>query len=343
MNGLSQRAPALHGLLFVALFALAALQVAQFPTVSHLGLSPLIVGILLGMVYANTLRLHLPESWVPGVLFSSKHLLRAAIILYGFRVTFQQIAAVGWVGLGVSVTMVVSTLALGVWMGTRFFKLDRDTAILTAAGSAICGAAAVVATESVLESNPAKSAVAVGTVVLFGTLSMFLYPAVYATGLLHLAPPIFGLYSGGTIHEVAQVVAATGGIAGAGEVAVIVKMVRVMLIAPVLLALGWLTLRHKTKTERAAGVRLVIPWFAVWFVVASAINSLGVLPDGLVQDLITFDNFLLTMAMTAIGMETNVRKFRQVGLGPLYLAAALFLWLVFGGYGVTRAFATMLG
>ena len=342
MNGLSQRAPALHGLLFVALFALAALQMAQFPAISRLGLSPLIVGILLGMVYANTLRRHLPESWVPGVLFSSKHLLRAAIILYGFRVTFQQIAAVGWAGLGVSVTMVVSSLALGVWMGTRLFKLDRDTAILTAAGSAICGAAAVVATESVLESNPAKSAVAVGIVVLFGTLSMFLYPAVYATGLLHLTPQIFGLYSGGTIHEVAQVVAATGGIAGAGEVAVIVKMVRVMLIAPVLLALGWLTLRHKTRTENA-GVRLVIPWFAVWFVVASAINSLGVLPNWLVQDLIGVDNFLLTMAMTAIGMETNVVKFRQVGPGPLYLAAALFLWLVFGGYGVTRVFAAMLG
>ena len=122
----------------------------------------------------------------------------------------------------------------------------------------------------------------------------------------------------------------------------IVKMVRVMLIAPVLLALGWLTLRHKTKTENA-GVRLVIPWFAVWFVVASAINSLGVLPNWLVQDLIGVDNFLLTMAMTAIGMETNVVKFRQVGPGPLYLAAALFLWLVFGGYGVTRVFAAMLG
>ena len=67
MNGLSQRAPALHGLLFVALFALAALQMAQFPAISRLGLSPLIVGILLGMVYANTLRRHLPESWVPGV------------------------------------------------------------------------------------------------------------------------------------------------------------------------------------------------------------------------------------------------------------------------------------
>lgn len=330
------RAGTLNGILFVALFALAAIFVARIPALGYLKISPLIVGIVLGMVYANTLRSNFPAEWNPGVTFAAKRILRLAIILYGFRITFQEIADVGVVGLTVAVVMLTSTFLLGVWVGTRVFGLDRDTSMLTAAGSSICGAAAVLATEPVLKSEPSKSATAVSTVVLFGTISMFLYPALYGLGILHFAPPEYGVYVGGSVHEVAQVVAAGGAIPGAPDNAVIVKMTRVMLLAPTLILLGLFVSRTAPKGEGDAGrVKVVIPWFAVGFIAAAGINSLNVLPPQLVAWIIVADTFLLTMAMTALGMETSFAKLRDVGLKPFYVALVMFVWLVVGGYAVT--------
>ena len=326
-----------NGILFVSLLALAAVFLAKIPTLSYLKISPLIVGIILGMVYANTLRSSFPESWSPGVTFSAKKLLRLAIILYGFRLTFQQIGDVGAVGLAVAIVMLTSTFLLGSWVGTKIFGLDRDTSMLTAAGSSICGAAAVLATEPVLRAEPQKSAAAVSTVVLFGTISMFLYPSLYGLGLIDLTPPEYGVYVGGSVHEVAQVVAAGGAILGAADNAVIVKMTRVMLLAPALILIGIYVSRKASRGEETAGsVKLVIPWFAVGFIVAAGLNSLHILPSPVVAWIIVLDTFLLTMAMTALGMETSLAKLKDVGLKPFYVALVMYAWLVFGGYAVTN-------
>ena len=125
----------------------------------------------------------MPDSWAAGVNFSARKLLRIAVAFFGLRVSLQEIAQVGLPGVTESVLIVVSTLVIGTWAGMKLMKLDRDTALLTAAGSAICGAAAVLAFESTLQSKPHKSAMAVGSVVLFGTLSMFLYPLAMQRGL----------------------------------------------------------------------------------------------------------------------------------------------------------------
>ena len=188
----------------------------------------------------------MPASWAAGVNFSARKLLRIAVAFFGLRVSLQEIAQVGLPGLTVSVLVVVSTLVIGTWAGMKIMKLDRDSALLTAAGSAICGAAAVLAFESTLQSKPHQSAMAVGSVVLFGTLSMFLYPIAYHAGLLNLDPAGLGLFFGGTIHEVAQVVGAASDISPqVAHIATIVKMTRVMLLVPVLLVLGgWLAARH---------------------------------------------------------------------------------------------------
>ncbi len=329
----------LNGILFVALFSIAAIQISQVSFIKNLAISPLIIGIVIGMFYANTLRNHLPEEWVPGIVFSAKQLLRLAIVFYGFRITFQQIMEVGMAGLTVSTVMLTSTLLLGAWAGMKLFKLDRDTSILTAAGSSICGAAAVLATEPVLKAEPYKSAIAVGTVVLFGTISMFLYPMMYKAGILHMDPETYGIYVGGTVHEVAQVVGAGGAIGGeAADTAVIVKMTRVMMIAPMLIILGlWISAQARKAGGEAGGVKLVIPWFAVWFVVMSGVNSLNVIPETIVHGINEVDTFMLTMAMTALGMETNAAKFKQAGIKPILLALLMFGWLIVGGYFVTKA------
>ena len=328
----------LNGILFVALFAIAAIQISQIGFIKHLAISPLIIGIILGMFYANTLRNQLPKEWVPGIVFSAKQLLRLAIIFYGFRITFQQIMEVGAAGFTVSVVMLTTTILLGSWAGMKLFGLDRDTSVLTAAGSSICGAAAVLATEPVLKAEPHKSAVAVGTVVLFGTISMFLYPMLYKSGILGMDPESYGIYVGGTVHEVAQVVAAGDAVGGvAADDAVIVKMTRVMMIAPVLIILGIIISMAAKKSGAEAGkVKLVIPWFAVWFVVMSGVNSLNIIPAEIVTDINEVDTFMLTMAMTALGMETNAGKFKQAGIKPILLALLMFAWLLIGGYFITK-------
>jgi len=295
------------------------------------------VGIILGMVYGNTLRGSFPKTWDPGVAFSAKKILRLAIILYGFRITFQEIGDVGATGLMVAVVMLTSTFFLGTWFGTKILKLDRDTSILTAAGSSICGAAAVLATEPVLKAEPQKSATAVSTVVLFGTISMFLYPMLYGLGVYDMVPAEYGVYVGGSVHEVAQVVAAGGAIPGAPDNAVIVKMTRVMLLAPTLILLGLYVSRTESKNAgKGSAVKLVIPWFAVGFIAVAGFNSLDLLPESVVRWIILIDTFLLTMAMTALGMETNLKKMKEVGLKPFYVALVMFFWLVIGGFLVTN-------
>jgi len=334
----------LNGILFVVLFSVAAMQIANLGFVKSLGFSPLIVGILIGMLYANTLRSHAPKEWGPGIAFSAKTILRVAVIFYGFRVTFQQIGQVGVEGLVISTTMVTSTFLLGALIGQKVLGLDRDTALLTASGSSVCGAAAVLATEPVLKAEAYKSAIAVSTVVLFGTASMFLYPILYKAGILNVDQTTFGLYTGGSVHEVAQVVGASAAVgAEATRVAVIVKMTRVMLLAPLLIILGLvLSAAAKKSGREAVGVKLVVPWFAVLFIVASGVNSLGVIPAGVVGGINAVDTFLLTMAMTALGLETSAQKFKQAGVKPFLLALCLFAWLVVGGYFVTVGVTSVL-
>ena len=221
----------LNGLLFVGLLASAVVQVAALPSIRSLGLSPLVVGIVGGMLYGNFLRGTMPSGWGIGVNFAARRLLRIAVAFYGLNISIQQIAEVGLPGLVVSVTVVVVVLIAGTIIGQRLLGLDRDTAMLTAAGSAICGAAAVLAFESTLKAAPHKSAVALASVVLFGTISMFLYPLLYQFGWLGLHGRALGIFLGGTIHEVAQVVGAASNIDPATtEVATIVKMTRVALL-----------------------------------------------------------------------------------------------------------------
>ena len=298
------------------------------------------MGIVLGMIYGNTLRLHLPVYWLPGILFSSKVLLRVAIVLYGFRLTFQDLLLVGFNGLAISSIMLTSTFIGGTWLGIKVFGLPRRLALLTAAGSSVCGAAAVLATEPVVKGESYESSIAVGTVVVFGTIAMFVYPFLYSHGFLDMSEKAYGMFVGGTLHEVAHAVAAGQAISiDAGNTAVIVKMLRVIMIAPLLICLGFWLNRFPEKTEEESRVPSYgtynfssFPWFAVLFIACIGINSLGIIPKQAVSVINSLDIFMLTMAMCALGMETSLEKVRMVGPKPFLLAGVLALWLIGGGY-----------
>lgn len=326
----------LHGILLITLFSCAAFYIGDMNMVKSLSLSPMIVGIILGMLYANSLRNNLPETWVPGILFCSKRILRIGIILYGFRLTFQDVTAVGLSAVCIDAVIVTTTICGGVIIG-RLLKMDRDIALLTSVGSGICGAAAVLGAESAIRTKPYKTAVAVATVVIFGTLAMFLYPALYRSGVIDLSPEAMGIFTGSTIHEVAHAVGAGNAMGPVvSNSAIIVKMIRVMMLVPVLLVLSYSVARAAVKAgmgkQETDGGKISIPWFAILFLVVIGFNSLDLLPTELVDFINTFDTFLLTMAMTALGAETSIEKFKKAGLKPFVLAFILFLWLMTAGY-----------
>mgnify|MGYP003623444571 CR=1 FL=1 len=328
----------IHGILVVALFTCAAFYMSEFSILQYLSFSPLIIGIILGMIYGNTLKKNMPEEWLPGITFSSKKLLRLAIILYGFRLTFQNVVSVGISAIVIDIIVIIGTLAIGLLAG-KLFKMDKEISLLTSTGSAICGAAAILGMEPVLNSKPHKTAIAVSTVVISGTFAMFLYPILYMNGVLSLTPEQWGLYTGATVHEVAHVVGAGNAMSdNIAEVAIIVKMIRVMFLAPVLLISALIVARHAKHTNEGAttAIKITIPWFAFGFIAVIGFNSLNLLPQSVIDGINYFDTFLLTMAMTALGMETHFKKFKEAGVKPFVLAFILFLWLILGGYFIIK-------
>ncbi|OGT49839.1 MAG: hypothetical protein A3E82_09300 [Gammaproteobacteria bacterium RIFCSPHIGHO2_12_FULL_38_11] len=312
-----------QGLILIAILATISAVFVQIPYIHNLGISSLVIAIIMGIFIGNTWSY--PAPFTPGIQFAAKRLLRIAIILYGFRVSFQEIALLGIHALILDFLVVSLTLLLGYFIGRRLLKLDHDLSLLISAGAAICGAAAVLAVEDIIKSEPHKAAIAIGTVVLFGTTSMFLYPFLQHIGFLGLNNQQFGLFAGASVHEVAQVLVTGNNInLQVGNIAVIVKMIRVLLLVPVLFLLS---LFYNQKIKKNQSKSHLVPWFAVLFIAVIAFHSLSILPKNWVDIINQVDTFLLAMAMGAIGIETKWNKIKTVGLKPLYLAVILFLWL----------------
>lgn len=328
-----------RGLALSGAIAAVAVVAAKLPLIHQWGLSALTLAILIGIGLGNTVFPRIAPACDGGVDFSKNKLLRLGIILYGFRITFQQITEIGWTGVLIDVLIIACTFTLAVQVGTRLFKLDRQTAMLIGAGSSICGAAAVMAAAPVVQGQAHKVSVAVSTVVVFGTIAMFLYPLAYP--YLAMSELEYGRYVGSTVHEVAQVVAAGKAVGEqAAAIAVIEKMLRVMMLAPFLLILSNRLSREGSAAEKGSGT--AIPWFAVLFIVIAGVNSLELLPGLLVTAIVELDNVLLAMAMGALGLRTHASAIRQAGLKPILLAAVLFVFLTIGGYVINRLSAGLV-
>lgn len=319
------------GLALTAVLTGAALWVGSFSAIAGAGFSALTLAILFGMVIGNTIYPKLWQSCDGGVIFAKQYLLRLGIILYGFRLTFAQIADVGVSGITIDVLTLTSTFFIACFLGQKVFGLDKHTSWLIGAGSSICGAAAILATEPVVKAQASKVTVAVATVVIFGTLAIFLYPAMYPMLAHWFTPEAYGIYMGSTMHEVAQVVAAGHAISPDAEnAAVIAKMLRVMMLAPFLLFMA-----ARVKQLAPAGLgeksKITIPWFAILFIVVAVFNSFHLLPKPIVGILVTLDTVLLAMAMAALGLTTHVSALKKAGAKPLLMALILFVWLIVGG------------
>ena len=310
--------------------ALLAWRLAVLPWNHKLQLSSLTLAIVAGMVLGNALHGKLLERMHPGLRFCQQKLLRLGIVLYGIRLTVGDLSRLGPRALVLDLTVISSVLLIGYWLGTRFLGLDRDTALLVSAGSGICGAAAVLATDRVIDSESHKVSVAVATVVVFGTVAMFLYPILYP--LTGFSERQFGIYTGATVHEVAQVLAAGRAVSqAASDTAVITKMLRVLLLAPVLVILSRV---RGGKAGAAKGIKF--PWFVFWFGAVIAAQSFVRVARPVRAGLIDIDTVLLSSAMFALGIATRWQQLKQAGTRPLLLAAMIFAGLVSGGWVMTR-------
>lgn len=320
----------LPGLFLNSIVAGAAFAVRQLPGMATF--SPMILSIMIGIAFHNIVG---TPAWAKqGVTFSLRRLLRLAIILLGLQLTAAQVIEVGGQGLAIIAATLLATFVFTVWMG-KLLGVEHKLAQLIAAGTSICGASAVIATNTVTNAHDEDVAYAVACVTVFGSVAMFVYPLLPA--LLHLDPHAFGLWTGASIHEIAQVVAAAFQDGQkAGEFGTIAKLSRVMLLAPMVVALGLIATRKAKQNGRNAGeatARPPMPWFVLGFVALVGANSLITIPTDAKVWIVAVTTFLLSVALAAMGLETDIRKLTAKGFRPALLGAVAFLFIA--GFSLT--------
>ena len=304
-----------------------------------IGLSSLTLAILIGMILGNTVYSSFAEQLHVGVTFAKGQILRLAIMFYGFKLTLTQVSSVGLSAVMSDALVLTSTFLITYWLGTKWLKVDKQTTLLIGAGASICGAAAVIAAEPVIKAEAHKVTIAVATVVVFGTIAMLLYPFLYHLGWLQpwLNAQQYGIYTGSTIHEVAQVVVAGNAVSTeVGNTAVVTKMIRVMMLAPFLLILSFaLTKSSNDNGEKPSFINRVqqvkVPWFAFIFILVVVLHTWIPMTASFEQSMVMLDDVLLTMAMFALGLTTHMSAIKQAGVKPLILGAIMFTWLIVGG------------
>lgn len=263
---------------------------------------------------------------ISGIDFTAREVLRIGVALLGVRITFDQIAHLGWhpialVLISVIVTILVSTAV------ARLFGFNTLFGFLTGSATAICGASAALALAAALPAHPAKEKATTFTVIgvsTLSTLAMIVYPTV--AHMLELSPTQAGIFIGGTIHDVAQVVGAGYSVSHeAGDIATVVKLMRVAMLLPVIICAVMIT---RARGADESGKRPpLLPWFAVGFFILAAVNSTGWIPL-LVQDAANdLSRWCLVVAMCAIGMKTQLKQIVAVGIKPVILMVAETIFL----------------
>lgn len=300
--------PAAPGLALCAGLALAAFAASRLQ--SYAPLSPMMIAIVLALGLGAVRGA--PEWAKAGQAFTLRPLLRLAIVLLGLQLTVADVGALGLGAAAVILLVLAATFLFTRWLGPKL-GVERGLSELIASGTAVCGASAIVATNSVTRAPQEDVIYAVACVTFFGTLAMFLLPALY--GPLGLSPLEYGIWTGGSVHEVAQVVAAGFQPGQAeGETAMIAKLVRVAAMAPMILWLG-------AARSASDGPAPPIPWFVVGFAAMILLNSALEPPVWVRQWAQVVTIFLLAMSLAALGLETNLRRLRLRGPRPLALGA----------------------
>lgn len=326
--------PSWMGLTLCAVIAAASAYVASAAHAGGISVGTLTLALVFGVLVGNTFSARV-DGYADGVNLAKKQLLRIGIVLYGFRMTLANFESAGIAVFTIDALMVSSTFLMSMWLGVRVLKLDVQTSALVGAGSAICGASAVLATAPVVRARSEQISVAVSTVAVFGTAALLLYPLLYRANLqwgwVPGADTGFGTFIGSTVHDVGQVIAISNAVAAsASDSAMIAKMGRVAMLLPFLLCISaW---QQRDPSVRASGAKWYasMPLYPLLFALAVVANSLLPLHDASAV-IVKIDEFVLAMAMVALGLSTRTSSLKEAGPMPLVLAGFLFVWLLVAG------------
>jgi uncharacterized integral membrane protein (TIGR00698 family) len=310
------------GLVATVIVAMAATYLSD-----HYHAPPVIFALLLGMAL-NALSSE--PRYRPGIDLSARTLLRLSVALLGLRITFSQVGELGWSTAALVVVAVPLTIGFG-WVFARMFKLDGRFGVLLGGAGGICGASAAMAIAVAWPKKDSErdTVLVIACITTFSTIAMVLYPTLLTH--LHLDPLQSGRFLGGSIHDVAQVVAA--GYATSpktGDTATIVKLMRVAMLLPVVLAISLATARRLDKATRAENKVVLLPGFLIAFVVLAALNGFNLVPQPASAVLTEASRWLLVISVAALGMKTSARDIMSVGGTAIGLIAAetLFLALI---------------
>ena len=300
----------IQGILFALVFAVPAwLLGQQFPIVG----GP-VFGILLGMLFAG---LHRPQAFEAGISFTGKKILQYAIILLGFEMNLFHVLEVGTQSFSVMIFTLLTAFFVALTVG-RLLKLERSTTTLIGAGTAICGGSAIAAVAPVIGAKDKDIAFSISTIFLFNVLAVFIFP--FLGHLMNMSDFGFGMWAGTAVNDTSSVVAAGYSYSEeAGGFATIVKLTRALMIVPVCLFFAFLTAREKSGQGGGFSLGRIFPWFILWFVVASIVNTTGFLPAALSHMLGSLGKFAIVLAMCAIGLNTRLMELVKHGLAPIAL------------------------
>jgi uncharacterized integral membrane protein (TIGR00698 family) len=308
----------LPGLTMACLIAGAAFAARQIPYVSLI--NPIVLAVAFGMALSSVFGV--PMAARPGLEFAARSLLRISIVLLGLQITFAELVQVGAAAIIVCAVALIATFVFTKWLG-RLLGVDAGLTELLASGTAVCGASAIVATNTVTRAPESDVAYALGSITLFGTLSIILYPIIMQQS--HLPADLYGFWAGASIHEVAQVVAAAfqGG-PEAGNSATIVKLARVLMLAPLIIAIGF---RQSHDLRPTAAPVPLLPWFIVGFVALVAFGSMIEVPPNARQIAATTTSFLFAVALAALGLSTHLQAVTARGWKPLVVGAGAWIFI----------------
>ena len=338
----SDLAERLPGLGLAVGIAVVATVIGQFLPLVGGPVSGIVLGVVLGVIVAPGARLR------PGIKTASKFVLQCSVVVLGSQLSLAQIAKVGVQSLPVMLGSLTICL-VAAWGIGRLLGIVGDLRTLIGVGTGICGASAIAAVTPVIGAVGVDVAYAISTIFLFNIAAVLVFPIIgHAIGLSQHA---FGLFAGTAVNDTSSVVAAatTYGPA-ATNYAVVVKLVRTLMIIPICIGLAaWVGRRAAAEQARTpagppraaqSGVHpfRLVPWFLIGFVVVAAVNSIGLIPAGIHPQLSHISIFLITVALAAIGLSTDLAGFRRAGVKPLLLGAAL--WIIVSLTSLGLQFAT---
>lgn len=304
----------IKGIVFSLIFAVPAYFLGQaYPIIG----GP-VFGILLGIIAASFKR---PSSFESGIRFTGKKILQYSIILLGFEMNLFYVLDIGAKSFSVMIFTLITAFGVAYFIG-KMLKLDFTTTTLIGAGTAICGGSAIAAVAPVINAKDKDIAFSISTIFLFNILAVFIFP--FLGHIWGLSDTGFGMWAGTAINDTSSVVAAGYSYSNeAGSYATIVKLTRALMIVPVCLIFAFLmTLREKNNSS--VQMAKIFPWFILWFVVASIINTAGVLPVSVSHIMGSMGKFAIILAMSAIGLNTNIKTLLTNGLRPIVLG--LICW-----------------